>query len=150
MLQADQRKPLTHVPRGTSKKTASDPELSREDAKLARYNLGSISVEDLMEAESDPAGDPDSEARKEYVARIHGVLEILKKEYKHVTFQQLDFNSRWSENWEQVAFGRGGINLVSVLLERWEKLSVEHMENIKESKLKEEKFNKHKPISETE
>lgn len=126
------------------------PNLDADAARLTRYNLGAISVEDLMTFEDDPADAEGEEGRKAYVARIHSMLPFLKVEMKRAIALQLDFNSRWSENWMQVIFGRGGINSLTVIVERWEKLSLEHLENLQAEKEKNEDFNKNTPVAETE
>lgn len=129
-------------------KRSADPELDALSAKLTRYNLGAISVEDLMNVDNDPAGE--GEDRKAYVARIHSMLPFLQKEITRAVALQLDFSSRWSENWIQVIFGRGGINSVEALLERWQKLDAEHLENLQREKEKNEEFDKHTPVSKPE
>ena len=141
------RKEPLKLPKKQEKRSI-DPDFNAQVAKLTRYNLGAISVEDLMDIDNDPAGD--GEDRKQYVARIHGMMEILQREVRRAIALQIDFNSRWSENWDQTLFGRGGINSVEALLERWEKLSAEHLQNINDEKNKKEDFNQFNPAPEAE
>jgi hypothetical protein len=125
----------------------SDPAMDAQAARLTRYNLGGISVEDLMDPQFDPAGS-DKDSRREYVARIHGMIDMLRKEVKMAIGVHIDFNARYSENWEQNIFGRGGINGVEVMLERWEALDKEHLQNVEDAK--EKTFDKFNPAPETE
>lgn len=95
-----------------------------------------------MNVEIDPAG-TDPEARRSYVAQVHGILYLLNKEINRAIALQVDFNARWSEDFSQTTFGRGGINSLVVLQERLMALSSEHLQNINDAK--DEKFNQFDP-----
>lgn len=123
--------------------------MSREMARLTRYNLGGISVEDLMDPQHDPAG-TDKDSRREYVQRIHSMMEVLQKEIKMAIGIQVDFNARYSENFDQTIFSRGGISMAEILLERWTELSNEHVQNVKEEQDKNKPFNQFNPAPETD
>ena len=82
--------------------------------------------------DKDLAGE--GEDRKAYVGRIHGIIDILKRELRRAMAEQMDMIARHGQNWDMVTFGRGGINLAEVLWERFEKLSSEHLGNIQQDK----------------
>lgn len=87
--------------------------------------------------------------RKQYVSSISGLMEILRKELKWAEVQQLRHIGETAENWEQVLIGRGGINSLNVLLERWESMNTEHMVNIKPKDKAGVDFDPHLPIAES-
>jgi hypothetical protein len=86
--------------------------------------------------------------RKQYVSTISGILELLQRELRFAMAKQLEHIGQTAENWEQVLIGRGGINSLSVLLERFEKMNTEHQVNIKPKDIPGKDFDPHSPIAE--
>jgi len=106
--------------------------------------LGLLSQSDFVDLD---AGMEVNE-RKQYVASISGVMDILRKELKWAETQQLIHIGGTAENWEQVLIARGTINAISVLLERWEAMNTEHQVNIKPKDIPGKDFDPHNPIAE--
>ena len=114
--------------------------IGKQITELNAVQLGLLSHRDFADLD---AGMSEAE-RKQYVSTIAGVLEILQKELKWAEVQQLMHIGKSAENWEQVLIGRGSINAINVLLERWEAMNTEHQVNIKPK----EEFDPHNPIGE--
>ena len=108
-----------------------------ETVKLMRHSLGSIDLSDVEDK------DITEQERKDYCAAIHAVLPRLEKDLKRFMYQQALFTAKEAANWEQVAFGRGTLDGVAMLLEHW---TAAHQEHINNSSNKD--FDKHNPISE--
>ncbi len=120
----------------SEKKTMSVGELSGE---LVRKNLASI---DLSCVEDDKA--MSETERRAYASAVHAVFPRLEKDVKRFMYQQLLFNSKESETWEQVLFGRGSLDGMAQLLGYWNGVSQEHADNSN----KDPKFDKHSPVGE--
>lgn len=106
--------------------------------KLNANQLGLITVDDLK----DPMVDLDENEKKEYVAMISTVYEILSREIKNAMAAQQEFIGSNAKSWEEVLIGRGGINMSHILYERITNLKAQHIENIKPK----ESFDKHEII----
>lgn len=113
--------------------------MSDETLKLQRHLLGSIHLSDVEQSE-----EITEEERKVYCSVIYAVYPRLEKDIKQFLHQQLMFSANSAETWEQVIFGRGSFNGLSLLLEHWQKASSEHMAHAK----KEDDFDEHNPLSE--
>ena|SRR3990167_7370086 len=103
---------------------------------LMRNLLGSISLEDVQEAEMSES------ERKDYCASISAVFPRLEKDIKKFLQEQLLFCSNSAENWDQVLFGRGTFNGMDLLLQHWKVAHIEHA-----SKIPKEEFDKNSPIN---
>lgn len=106
--------------------------------ELNRKQFGLISVEDL----DDLMEDLSENEKKQYVANIASIYDILEKEIKLAIAKQGNFIVRFAEDWEQTLLGRGGVSFGDVLLERFKNLKSQHVENIRPK----EKFDKHDVI----
>ena len=106
---------------------------------LQRNLLGSIDLSDIEDDKELSEAD-----RRAYCAAIFAIYPRLEKDLRNFLHKQLIFSSMEARNWDQVIFGRGTFNGISLLLELWEKAAKEHEANSKP----EEDFDKHSPISE--
>lgn len=86
------------------------------------------------------------EERKEYVAKAHLALPLVKRELTTLLRETLIGLGMEAESVEQVLFRRGGINLIDLVLERFERLSDEHMANLKDAQERDVE-NPHQPIT---
>lgn len=105
---------------------------------LNREQIGLLTVSDLERLES---GMTVSE-RREYVARVSAVFDVLQRELKGAIAIQIDQAIRNAETWEEVLICRGGVNMGEILLEHFGTLHAEHIDNIKQK----EEFNPHDVI----
>lgn len=116
----------------------------KEDIKDApyflvnRHYLSSIKPDDLDEYliklnESE---------RREYEAEASTIFNnpVFKREIKYLLGQQVLFISNESGNWEQVLLGRGTINGIGLIEDRFNLLNSRHLENIGPSKEAVDKF----------
>lgn len=108
-----------------------------ESLKLQRNLLGSIDLADLEKEETE-------EERRAHSSAIFAVYPRLESDLKKLLHAQLLFASNEAETWEQVLFGRGTFNGLSLFLEHLKVLQSEHIEN---SRGKED-FDHSSPISE--
>ena len=104
---------------------------------LQRHLLGSIDLSDVDE-------EMNESERKEYVAAISAVFPRLEKDIKKFLYQQLMYSSNQAENWEQVIFGRGTFNGLSLLLEYWKTINQEQLEK----SIPKQQFDANVPIGE--
>lgn len=109
--------------------------MSKDDIKLIRHSLGSISLENIEQKEMSEA------ARKEYCASISAVFPIIEKDIKKAMYEQVLLIAE-SDNWEKVNYGRGTCNGISLLYELWKLANTEHLSAGKE------KFDPTNPIGE--
>ena len=103
---------------------------------LQRHLLGSIDFSDIEENEQ-----MSETERKAYCAAIFAVFPRLEKDLKKALYDQLMFVSNEAQTWEQVLFGRGTFNGISLMLEKWRKAASEY------EKPPEEEYDRHSPIN---
>ena len=104
---------------------------------LMRHALGSI---DLSDAEETEMTEPQ---RRDYCAAIHAVFPRLENDIKKLLYQQTLWVAKESEGWDQVTFGRGVIEGMAMLLEKWSAAHHEH-----QASSTNETFDKHNPLAE--
>ncbi len=107
--------------------------------ELLRHLLGSIDLSDIKEEQLTEA------EQKDYSAAIFAVFPRLQKDIRKFLHEQLMFSANQATDWEQVVFGRGSFNGISLLFEHWKKAADEHVANIKGEA---EPFNKNHPVGE--
>ena len=95
-------------------------ELNRE--QLGLFPLGSV---------KDPMEDLKPTERRQYVAKVTGAYDLVKGEIDNLIALQVDHIARYAESWEKILIARGSINMGMLLLERFEQLKNEHLENTK-------------------
>ena len=105
---------------------------------LQRNLLGSIDLSDIEDKEES------EEERRAYCSAIFAVFPRLEKDLKRFMMEQLLFSSNNAETWEQVLFGRGSYNGLSLVYDYWKTVQAEHISNSE----KKEDFNKSSPIGE--
>ena|SRR3990167_5661073 len=96
---------------------------------INRYYLSSIKPEDADEYLSDLT----EQEKKEYESEASTVYNnpVFKKEIKHLLGLQSLYVSSQVENWERSLVGRGTINGIGLVLDRFETLHSRHLENVK-------------------
>lgn len=94
-----------------------------------RHYLQSINIEDLDEYLTSMS---ESE-RKEYEAEASLIFtnKAFQREIKHLLGEQALFIANQSGNWEQVILGRGTVNGVGLIDDRFKLLYSRHLDNIK-------------------
>lgn len=113
--------------------------MKESTSKLLRHQLGSIDLPDIEEkemAETERIG---------YTSQIFAVFPALKKDIKKMMHTQLMFAMNNTEDWGQVLFSRGTFNGLALMLELWEKASLEYESK---GKNKDKDFDKNNPIPE--
>lgn len=93
---------------------------------VARHTLGSVDLRDI----SDPDG-IDEKDYTEYTARAVQFYDFFEKEAKWMMKLQHDWWFTNSDSWEQTMFGRGTINGIQLLLDRFGKLKNDYTERTK-------------------
>jgi hypothetical protein len=91
---------------------------------LQRNLLGSIDLSDLDNSEET------EQERKDYCAAIFAIYPRIEKDLKKFMYEQLLFSSNQAVSWEQVIFGRGTFNGLSLMLEHWKLAQAEHIANV--------------------
>ena len=94
-----------------------------ETIKVIRHTLGSVDLSDLDDK------DLSAQERKDYIAAIHAVYPRLERDLKKFMYQQLLFNSKESQTWDQVIFGRGVFDGFALVLEHWKLAHQEFINN---------------------
>lgn len=111
-------------------------EMDKEPAKVEpayllanRHYFLSIKPEDVDEYleisnESD---------RRAYEAEASTVFnsKVFKKELKHLLAVQALFVANEAKNWDQNLIGRGNVNGIGLVLDRFEELNSRHLDNVK-------------------
>lgn len=100
-----------------------DVENTDDAIKLMRHHLGSIDLSDIEQKEQS------EQERKDYCAAIHAVFPRLERDLKWFLYHQTVFVAKESESWEHVAFGRGGIDALTQLLNHWRMAHQEFLGN---------------------
>lgn len=114
------------------------PTLGQQLTELNRSALGTLTVIDLK----NHLDGLEPNERKEHVARIAAVWDILEAVFDWGIGLQVDHAIRTTENWDQVLIARGGINIGEVYKAYFKSLVDEHTENIKPK----EEFDPHQVI----
>ena len=71
--------------------------------------------------------------RREYEAEASTVFnnKVFKRELKHLFALQALFVANEATNWEQSLIGRGNVNGIGLVLDRFEELNSRHLENVR-------------------
>jgi len=108
----------------------------KNELKLIRHRLGSIDLSDISEKEQTPA------ERAAYCAAISASFPRLEEDIKKLMYAQVLWGAKAAANWDQVVFGRGVLEGMALLLDRWRLANDEHLNQ------REESFDKHNPLPE--
>lgn len=100
--------------------------LGKQLMQLNRDALGTLTVTDLKNI----LDDLEPSERKEYVARVAAVWDILESVFDWGIGLQVDHAIRTTENWDQVLIARGGVNIGEVYKAYFKSLVDEHTQNI--------------------
>lgn len=106
---------------------------------LLRHQLGSINLKDVRDKKELTENE-----RKNYVANVAASFKLIESDIKELIIAQEEFIATQATSWDQVLVGRGSINGLYLLLEKYEKAFLEHQDNIKPK----DEFNPHAIIPE--
>lgn len=93
---------------------------------IARHSLGSIDISDITNPDNKPQKD-----YAEYTAQAAQFYNFFKQEAEWMMKLQHDYWFTQADGENQMYFGRGTMNGIQLLLQRFEKLKDTHLENIK-------------------
>ncbi len=101
--------------------------INEDIVKLNRHILGSIDLDDIVDADSLEGTD-----RKNYLeqAEVLFANPVLINEIKRAIKLQVEFIAREAVGEDQMYIGRGGINLGELLIERFTMLHSEYKEKV--------------------
>ena len=110
--------------------------------EIVRHQLGSINLKDMQEPDKMEIGE-----RKQYVSEI--ALITMKKPFRNeidlLRHAQAFFMAELAQDMRQLDFGRGTMNGITLVLERFEALATEHLKNTEPAG----DIDKNAPIEET-
>jgi len=108
---------------------AENKKFTKDMLNVARANLKSVSILDIIDADKLSAGD-----RKNYLAAAHETYlnPVFHNELKNLIALQKDFVAMQAENERQSDYGRGVINGAALLYERIQQLNFEYESSLRE------------------
>ena len=107
-----------------------------DSLRLIRHRLGAIDLTDVERKDQTPT------ERAAYCASISACFPKIEQDIKELLYAQLLWGAKESANWEQVIFGRGVMEGMALLLEKWSLANDEHLNQ------REESFDKTNPLAE--